>query len=139
MREPGWSRGENYKSQQGRRRFPWTLLFWRGRMVEGWKMAASGVSGGSGGDSRLVSLPLSRIRVIMKSSPEVSSINPDAIFLTAKATVGAEGDRGDSERLLFAPIRFDRGPAACLHNGRERAAPKYSISVVASLPPHLSG
>ncbi|XP_058033403.1 chromatin accessibility complex protein 1 [Ahaetulla prasina] len=44
----------------------------------------SGVSGG--GENRLVSLPLSRIRVIMKSSPEVSSINPDAIFLTAKAT-----------------------------------------------------
>lgn len=38
-------------------------------------------------ENRLVSLPLSRIRVIMKSSPEVSSINPDAIFLTAKATV----------------------------------------------------
>ncbi|XP_077207539.1 chromatin accessibility complex protein 1 [Paroedura picta] len=48
---------------------------------------ASGLSGGGGdGGSRLVSLPLSRIRVIMKSSPEVSSINPDAIFLTAKAT-----------------------------------------------------
>ncbi|XP_032078767.1 chromatin accessibility complex protein 1 [Thamnophis elegans] len=44
----------------------------------------SGASGG--GENRLVSLPLSRIRVIMKSSPEVSSINPDAIFLTAKAT-----------------------------------------------------
>ncbi|XP_066481735.1 chromatin accessibility complex protein 1 [Tiliqua scincoides] len=40
----------------------------------------------SGNEQRLVSLPLSRIRVIMKSSPEVSSINPDAIFLTAKAT-----------------------------------------------------
>ncbi|XP_075776184.1 chromatin accessibility complex protein 1 [Pelodiscus sinensis] len=40
----------------------------------------------SGGDNRLVSLPLSRIRVIMKSSPEVSSINQDALFLTAKAT-----------------------------------------------------
>ncbi|XP_039190488.1 chromatin accessibility complex protein 1 [Crotalus tigris] len=44
----------------------------------------SGASGG--GENRLVSLPLSRTRVIMKSSPEVSSINPDAIFLTAKAT-----------------------------------------------------
>ncbi|KAJ7398081.1 chromatin accessibility complex 1 [Pitangus sulphuratus] len=37
-------------------------------------------------ENRLVSLPLSRIRVIMKSSPEVSSINQDALFLTAKAT-----------------------------------------------------
>nr|XP_060631898.1 chromatin accessibility complex protein 1 [Anolis sagrei ordinatus] len=46
----------------------------------------SGVAGRGGGENRLVSLPLSRIRVIMKSSPEVSSINPDAIFLTAKAT-----------------------------------------------------
>ncbi|XP_006258766.1 chromatin accessibility complex protein 1 [Alligator mississippiensis] len=40
----------------------------------------------SGGENRLVSLPLSRIRVIMKSSPEVSSINQDALFLTARAT-----------------------------------------------------
>ncbi|XP_053169280.1 chromatin accessibility complex protein 1 [Hemicordylus capensis] len=47
---------------------------------------ASRLSGAGGGDNRLVSLPLSRIRVIMKSSPEVSSINQDAIFLTAKAT-----------------------------------------------------
>ncbi|XP_062987242.1 chromatin accessibility complex protein 1 [Elgaria multicarinata webbii] len=46
---------------------------------------SGGASGGCG-ENRLVSLPLSRIRVIMKSSPEVSSINPDAIFLTAKAT-----------------------------------------------------
>ncbi|KAM9308471.1 chromatin accessibility complex protein 1 [Gastrophryne carolinensis] len=37
-------------------------------------------------DSRLVSLPLSRIRVIMKSSPDVSCINPDALVITAKAT-----------------------------------------------------
>ncbi|XP_074841704.1 chromatin accessibility complex protein 1 [Carettochelys insculpta] len=47
-------------------------------------MAAARLSGGS--ENRLVSLPLSRIRVIMKSSPEVSSINQDALFLTAKAT-----------------------------------------------------
>ncbi|XP_053251191.1 chromatin accessibility complex protein 1 [Podarcis raffonei] len=46
----------------------------------------SGIGGSGGEENRLVSLPLSRIRVIMKSSPEVSSINPDAIFLTAKAT-----------------------------------------------------
>ncbi|XP_049629898.1 chromatin accessibility complex protein 1 [Suncus etruscus] len=38
------------------------------------------------GDQRLVALPLSRIRVIMKSSPEVSSINQEALVLTAKAT-----------------------------------------------------
>ncbi|NXS58273.1 CHRC1 protein, partial [Brachypteracias leptosomus] len=48
----------------------------------GGKMAARP----SSGENRLVSLPLSRIRVIMKSSPEVSSINQDALFLTAKAT-----------------------------------------------------
>uniref|UniRef100_G3SN51 Chromatin accessibility complex protein 1 n=1 Tax=Loxodonta africana TaxID=9785 RepID=G3SN51_LOXAF len=34
-----------------------------------------------GGEQRLVSLPLSRIRVIMKSSPEVSSINQEALVL----------------------------------------------------------
>ncbi|XP_060085935.1 chromatin accessibility complex protein 1-like [Ylistrum balloti] len=32
------------------------------------------------------SLPLSRIRTIMKSSPDVSSISHEALFLTGKAT-----------------------------------------------------
>ncbi|XP_075684069.1 chromatin accessibility complex protein 1 [Rhinoderma darwinii] len=40
----------------------------------------------AGIESRLVSLPLSRVRLIMKSSPDVSSINQDALILTAKAT-----------------------------------------------------
>lgn len=34
-----------------------------------------------------ISLPISRVRLIMKSSPDVSSINQDALFLTTKATV----------------------------------------------------
>lgn len=58
----------------------------------------SGVSVGKEkvGEARLVSLPLSRIRVIMKSSPEVSSINQEALVLTAKATVrqGSGDGRG---------------------------------------------
>ncbi|XP_006635857.1 chromatin accessibility complex protein 1 [Lepisosteus oculatus] len=33
-----------------------------------------------------ISLPISRVKLIMKSSPDVSSINQDALFLTAKAT-----------------------------------------------------
>ncbi|KAK6491263.1 chromatin accessibility complex protein 1 [Huso huso] len=37
-------------------------------------------------DSRQVSLPISRVKLIMKSSPDVSNINQDALFLTAKAT-----------------------------------------------------
>ncbi|XP_030046077.1 chromatin accessibility complex protein 1 [Microcaecilia unicolor] len=45
-----------------------------------------GKSSSGGGESRLVSLPLSRIKLIMKSSPDVSSINQDALVLTAKAT-----------------------------------------------------
>ncbi|XP_075405339.1 chromatin accessibility complex protein 1-like [Tenrec ecaudatus] len=49
-------------------------------------MADVVVSKDKGGEQRLVSLPLSRIRVIMKSSPEVSSINQEALVLTAKAT-----------------------------------------------------
>jgi len=32
-------------------------------------------------------LPISRVRMIMKSSPDVSNINQEALFLTAKATV----------------------------------------------------
>ncbi|KAM6171671.1 chromatin accessibility complex protein 1 [Erethizon dorsatum] len=49
-------------------------------------MADVAVSKDKCGEQRLVSLPLSRIRVIMKSSPEVSSINQEALVLTAKAT-----------------------------------------------------
>ncbi|KAM4704910.1 chromatin accessibility complex protein 1 [Rhinophrynus dorsalis] len=37
-------------------------------------------------ESRSVSLPLTRIKLIMKSSPDVSSINQDSLMLTAKAT-----------------------------------------------------
>lgn len=36
---------------------------------------------------KTISLPISRVRLIMKSSPDVSSINQDALFLTTKATV----------------------------------------------------
>ncbi|XP_028317025.1 chromatin accessibility complex protein 1 [Gouania willdenowi] len=35
---------------------------------------------------KTISLPISRVRLIMKSSPDVSSINQDALFLTTKAT-----------------------------------------------------
>ncbi|XP_077990736.1 chromatin accessibility complex protein 1-like [Glandiceps talaboti] len=37
-------------------------------------------------ESKLVSLPISRIKTIMKTSPEVSSIGQEAILLVAKAT-----------------------------------------------------
>ncbi|XP_057684260.1 chromatin accessibility complex protein 1 [Corythoichthys intestinalis] len=33
-----------------------------------------------------ISLPISRVRLIMKSSPDVSNINQEALFLTTKAT-----------------------------------------------------
>lgn len=38
-------------------------------------------------NSKNISLPMSRVRLIMKSSPDVSCINQDALFLTTKATV----------------------------------------------------
>ncbi|XP_030645145.1 chromatin accessibility complex protein 1 [Chanos chanos] len=37
-------------------------------------------------NSKNVSLPMSRVKLIMKSSPDVSCINQDALFLTTKAT-----------------------------------------------------
>ncbi|XP_072303529.1 chromatin accessibility complex protein 1 [Eucyclogobius newberryi] len=40
----------------------------------------------SPGNKKGVSLPISRVRLIMKSSPDVSSINQEALFLTTKAT-----------------------------------------------------
>lgn len=69
------------------------------------------------GEQRIVSLPLSRIRVIMKSSPEVSSINQEALMLTAKATV-RRGSAGRSEERGrgwgppgLAALRSPFGPA----------------------------
>lgn len=70
------------------------------------------------GEQRLVSLPLSRIRVIMKSSPEVSSINQEALVLTAKATVrrrprGKEReDSGVGGRLKLSRCPVPVGPRA---------------------------
>ncbi|XP_023667672.1 chromatin accessibility complex protein 1 [Paramormyrops kingsleyae] len=37
-------------------------------------------------NNKNVSLPMSRVKLIMKSSPDVSSINQDALFVTTKAT-----------------------------------------------------
>ncbi|KAJ8273343.1 hypothetical protein GJAV_G00100530 [Gymnothorax javanicus] len=37
-------------------------------------------------NSKNTSLPMSRVKLIMKSSPDVSSITQDALFLTTKAT-----------------------------------------------------
>ncbi|KAJ7991877.1 hypothetical protein DPEC_G00288410 [Dallia pectoralis] len=37
-------------------------------------------------NSKGVSLPMARVKLIMKSSPEVSSINQEALLLTTKAT-----------------------------------------------------
>ncbi|XP_031709803.1 chromatin accessibility complex protein 1 [Anarrhichthys ocellatus] len=37
-------------------------------------------------NKKTISLPISRVRLIMKSSPDVSCINQDALFLTTKAT-----------------------------------------------------
>ncbi|XP_010383747.2 chromatin accessibility complex protein 1 [Rhinopithecus roxellana] len=54
--------------------------------ARGGKMADVVLGKDKCGEQRLISLPLSRIRVIMKSSPEVSSINQEALVLTAKAT-----------------------------------------------------
>ncbi|XP_072532231.1 chromatin accessibility complex protein 1 [Salminus brasiliensis] len=37
-------------------------------------------------NNKTISLPVSRVKLIMKSSPDVSCINQDALFLTTKAT-----------------------------------------------------
>lgn len=36
--------------------------------------------------SKSISLPMSRVKLIMKSSPDVNNINQDALLLTTKAT-----------------------------------------------------
>ncbi|GCC40456.1 hypothetical protein chiPu_0024005, partial [Chiloscyllium punctatum] len=45
-----------------------------------------------GSASAPAALPLSRVKLIMKSCPDVSSINQDALFLTAKATVSGASE-----------------------------------------------
>ncbi|KAB0395407.1 hypothetical protein E2I00_015463 [Balaenoptera physalus] len=54
------------------------------------------------GEQRLVSLPLSRIRVIMKSSPEVSSINQEALelFVQYLATYSYRHGSGKEKKAL---------------------------------------
>ncbi|XP_066531482.1 chromatin accessibility complex protein 1 [Hoplias malabaricus] len=37
-------------------------------------------------NNKSISLPISRVKLIMKSSPDVSCINQEALFLTTKAT-----------------------------------------------------
>jgi hypothetical protein len=39
------------------------------------------------GEKKLVSLPLARIKTIMKSSPDMSHAGQESIFMVAKATV----------------------------------------------------
>jgi len=48
-------------------------------------MSSENVSGSS--DVGTLQLPISRIKTIMKSSPEVSAIGTESLFLIAKATV----------------------------------------------------
>lgn len=38
-------------------------------------------------NSKGISLPMTRVKLIMKSSPDVSSINQEALLITTKATV----------------------------------------------------
>ncbi|KAG5264997.1 hypothetical protein AALO_G00260320 [Alosa alosa] len=49
-------------------------------------MSGDNVDGKVAPNSKNVSLPMSRVKLIMKSSPDVSNINQEALFLTTKAT-----------------------------------------------------
>lgn len=96
------------------------------------------------GEQRLVSLPLSRIRVIMKSSPEVSSINQEALVLTAKATVRRVA-RGEEERGTDMGVGGAPGaltPPGALGPARRRLPVAGSrgrpLSRAASLPFHAA-
>ena len=42
---------------------------------------------GGGFKAGTVGLPMSRVKIIMKSSPDVDHISPDALFAMTKATV----------------------------------------------------
>lgn len=95
------------------------------------------------GEQRLVSLPLSRVRVIMKSSPEVSSINQEALVLTAKATVSGRR-AGRSEGRGWGPpgaaaLRRSRGHARrqLPFRGLARARTSLHAARAPALPPSL--
>ncbi|XP_073186151.1 chromatin accessibility complex protein 1 isoform X1 [Lepidochelys kempii] len=89
-------------------------------------MAAAARLSGGGCENRLVSLPLSRIRVIMKSSPEVSSINQDALFLTAKATVPGPGLPPSLPRRLELFVQYLATYSYKHGRGKEKRALTYS-------------
>jgi hypothetical protein len=44
-------------------------------------------AGGGGGGRGQTLIPMARVKTIMKSSPEITNINPDTLFLVCKATV----------------------------------------------------
>lgn len=99
-------------------------------------MADAAVGKDKCGDQRLVSLPLSRIRVIMKSSPEVSSINQEALVLTAKATVSGRrrgGARGGCGALTAPRAPHTPGLAAALWG-----AARLSLLGLRLRAPHVS-
>lgn len=99
-------------------------------------MADAAVGKDKCGDQRLVSLPLSRIRVIMKSSPEVSSINQEALVLTAKATVSGRrrgGARGGCGALTAPRAPHTPGLAAAL-----QGAARLSLLGLRLRAPHVS-
>lgn len=113
-------------------------------------MADAAVGRDKGAEQRLVSLPLSRIRVIMKSSPEVSSINQEALVLTAKATVrraaraAVRSGWGRPEPSRPAPTPpsgsaalrdLPRGPRAVGSPSRARACAHPAAGHLPSLPP----
>ena len=60
------------------------------------------------GEAKLVSLPLARVKTIMKSSPDMSHIGQESIFTVTKATV--------STALLFGCIllNFDTDIDICV-------------------------
>lgn len=47
----------------------------------------SSVGGGGRGQTLI---PMARVKTIMKSSPEITNINPDTLFLVCKATVNIQ-------------------------------------------------
>lgn len=55
-------------------------------------------------NKKTISLPISRVRLIMKSSPDVSSINQDALFLTTKATVSCSSMQTSLIHLMLTGI-----------------------------------
>lgn len=73
-------------------------------------MADDSPSKSSGAAGKLLQLPLARIKMIMRSSPDLGNVSTEGYFLIAKAAVGTSLPRVLSmiDQKVFLGVDFKR-------------------------------